>query len=59
MATQLLKRIAEAQLYDVDVRNPATLVAAAVTVLSAALLASYVPARRASRTDPAMVLRAE
>jgi ABC-type antimicrobial peptide transport system permease subunit len=56
-ATQLLKRIAEAQLYEVDVRDPATLVAAATTVLSAALLAAYLPARRASRTDPATVLR--
>ena len=59
LATQMLKRIAEAQLYEVDVRNPATLVVAAVTVLSAALLAAYLPARRASRTDPATVLRAE
>jgi ABC-type antimicrobial peptide transport system permease subunit len=59
VATQMLKRIAEAQLYEVDVRNPATLVVAAVTVLSAALLAAYLPARLASRTDPATVLRAE
>ena len=59
LATQLLKRIAEAQLYEVDVRDPATLVLTAVTVMSAALFAAYVPARRASRTDPAVVLRAE
>lgn len=58
-ATQLLKRIAEAQLYEVDVRDPATLVAAATTVLAAALFAAYLPARRASRTDPATVLRSE
>jgi ABC-type antimicrobial peptide transport system permease subunit len=58
-ATQLLKRIAEAELYEVDVRNPATLVAAAITVLAAALFAAYLPARRASRTDPAAVLRSE
>ena len=59
VATQLLKRIAEAQLYDVDVRDPVTLVAAAITVLSTALFAAYLPARRASRTDPAAVLRSE
>ena len=59
VSTQLLKRIAEAQLYEVDVRDPATLVIAAVTVLSAALFAAYLPARRASRTDPATVLRSE
>jgi len=58
-ATQLLKRVAEAQLYQVDVRDPATLFAAAVSVLSAALFAAYLPARRASRTDPATVLRSE
>jgi putative ABC transport system permease protein len=58
-ATQLLKRIAQSQLYEVDVSDPATLVAAATTVLSAALFAAYLPARRASRTDPATVLRSE
>jgi ABC-type antimicrobial peptide transport system permease subunit len=58
-ATQLLKRIAEAQLYEVDVRDPATLAAAATIVLSAALSAAYLPARRASRTDPATALRSE
>jgi putative ABC transport system permease protein len=59
VATQLLKRIAEAQLYGVDVRDPATLVAAVIAVLAAALFAAYLPARRASRTDPATVLRSE
>jgi putative ABC transport system permease protein len=59
VATQMLKRIAEAQLYEVDVRDPATLATAAVTVLSAAFFAAYLPARRASRTDPATVLRSE
>ena len=59
VATQLLKRIAEAQLYEVDVRDPVTQVAAAITVLSTALFAAYLPAHRASRTDPATVLRSE
>jgi predicted permease len=59
LATQLLKRIAEAQLYQVDVREPGTLIAASATVLCAALVAAYLPARQASRTDPATVLRAE
>ena len=59
IATQWLKRIAEAQLYAVDVRDPASLVAAGIAVLSATVLAAYLPARRASRTDPAAVLRSE
>jgi putative ABC transport system permease protein len=59
LATQLLKRVAEAQLYAVDVRDPATLAMASMAVLSAALLAAYLPARRAGRTDPTAVLRAE
>jgi predicted permease len=59
MATQWLKPIAEAQMYAVDVRDPRPLLAAAVAVLSAAAFAACIPARRAGRTDPAAVLRAE
>ena len=59
VATQWLKPIAEAQLYAVDVRDAPSLVIAGVAVLSATLLAAYLPARRASRTDPAAVLRSE
>jgi putative ABC transport system permease protein len=59
IATQWLKPVAEAQLYAVDVRDAASLVIAGVAVLSATVFAAYLPARRASRTDPAAVLRAE
>jgi len=59
IATQWLRPVAEAQLYAVDVRAPGLLAAAAVAVLSAALIAAYLPARRASRTDPIAALRAE
>jgi ABC-type antimicrobial peptide transport system permease subunit len=59
VGTQWLKRIAEAQLYDVDARDPVTLSAAAIVVVSSALLAAYIPARRASQVDPIVVLRAE
>src|SRR4029077_7748798 len=58
-ATQWLKPVAEAQLYAVDVRDPASLVIAGFAVLSATVFAAYLPARRASRTDPATVLRSE
>jgi ABC-type antimicrobial peptide transport system permease subunit len=59
VATQWLRRIAEAQLYEVNARDPITLVIAAITVAAAAVLAAYLPARRASRVDPLVVLRAE
>lgn len=59
VATQGLRRIAEAQLYDVNARDPITLVAAAITVAMTALLAAYFPARHASRVDPIVVLRGE
>jgi putative ABC transport system permease protein len=59
LATQWLRGVAEAQLYQVDVRDPFTLGVAAATVVSAAIVAAYLPARQASRVDPAVVLRAE
>ncbi len=59
VATRWAARLAEAQLFDVTARDPLTLVAAAITVTAAALLAAYLPARRASRIDPVVVLRAE
>ena len=46
-------------LYDVSARDPATLTAVAVVLLIAALAASYLPARRATRVDPVTALRYE
>jgi putative ABC transport system permease protein len=54
-----VRGFAEAQLAGLDTRDPWTLVAAVLTVLAAALLAAWLPARHASRVDPAVVLRAE
>jgi predicted permease len=59
VAARWAGRLAEAQLVNVDVRDPVTLAAATVTVLSTALLAAYLPARRAARVDPLAVLRAD
>ncbi len=59
IATRWASRLAEAQLFAMDTRDPVTLAAAVATVLAAALLAAYLPARRASRVDPVVVLRAE
>jgi putative ABC transport system permease protein len=46
-------------LYDVSPTDPVTLAAVAVTLAVVAALAGYFPAKRASRLDPAAVLRAE
>ena len=46
-------------LYRVSPADPVTIIGSALLFLSAALLASYIPARRAMRIDPAGLLREE
>ena len=55
----LSMRFLEALLYQVKPNDPLTLAVLAVGLLSICLLASYVPARRATRVDPLQALRAE
>ena len=52
-------RVLETQLYGVERLDPVTFVAVPVALALAALLACYLPARRASRVDPVTALRAE
>jgi len=52
-------KLAEAQFFRVDASDPRLLGLALVTVVVAALAAAYLPARRATRINPADVLRAE
>ncbi|HJR60312.1 MAG TPA: ABC transporter permease [Vicinamibacterales bacterium] len=54
-----LSRYLEALLYGVQPGDPMTLGVVAVMFLGIAALASYVPARRATRVDPIAALRAE
>jgi putative ABC transport system permease protein len=53
------KQIVEAQLYQVDMRDPVMLAIAILTIVAVAVIAAYLPARRASRVDPIVVLKAE
>jgi hypothetical protein len=46
-------------LYETSPRDPLAMLAAAVVLLVAALVASFVPARRAARADPMRALQAE
>lgn len=55
----VVARFLAAFLYGVAPADPLTLAAASVLLLGIAALASWLPARRASRVDPATTLRAE
>ncbi len=55
----LLSRFVASLLFGVAATDPVTIVAVALTLSAVALLASYVPARRATQTDPMAVLRTE
>ena len=51
-------RVIETQLFGLNGRDPLTYAAATATLLAAGFLAGYVPARRATRVDPMVALRA-
>jgi putative ABC transport system permease protein len=52
-------RFLESRLYDLEPTDPSTLAASVAVLLLAATLASWLPARRAGRTDPLDTLRVE
>ena len=52
-------RFLEAMLFGVRPQDPSTLAAVAAIFLTVAVLAAYVPARRATRVDPVAALRAD
>ena len=54
-----LTRSMHGVLYDVSSTDPVTFAGVALGILAVALLASYVPARRATRVDPLVALRIE
>ena len=50
-------RLVDTLIFGMQPRDPLTFVAAAAVLMSAGLLAGWIPARRASRIDPVRVLR--
>jgi putative ABC transport system permease protein len=58
-ASLAITRVMSTLLFGISATDPLTFVGLAVLLSVAALLASYIPARRAMRVDPMVALRYE
>jgi putative ABC transport system permease protein len=58
-AALMLTRLMRTAVYGITTHDPVTFLALPATVLAATLTATYLPARRAARVDPALTMKAE
>jgi ABC-type antimicrobial peptide transport system permease subunit len=58
-ASWMLTQSVRSQLYGIQPVDPASIIAATLAIVAVAVLAGYVPARRATRVDPMRALRYE
>lgn len=58
-AALLLTRVLKSMLFNVSTTDPVTFVAISLLLIGVTLIATWVPARRATRVDPVVVLREE
>jgi len=54
-----LTRLVSSKLYGLKATDPLTIIVASLVLAAVAMLAGYLPARRASRVDPLIALRYE
>ena len=57
IGTVALRTIVQSHLYEISALDPVVLITIPVVLLAVALFASFLPARRASRIDPVVLLR--
>jgi ABC-type antimicrobial peptide transport system permease subunit len=59
IASLAFARVLKSLIFNVSPTDPATFLAVGLLVIAVALIACYIPARRATQADPMNALRAE